>query len=68
MKMIEVMEHRGLNPAEMPTPDEWAQMIKDEEVQSAIRAVGTACDEAGVPMNAQVLAELTGGYSGDEKE
>lgn len=34
--------------------------MANEEVQEAIRQVGVACDEAGVPMSAHVLAELTG--------
>lgn len=68
MKMIELMESRGLSSQQMPTPDEWSKIMTDEEVQSAIKAVGEACDEAGVPMNSQVLAELTSGMGVGEKQ
>lgn len=40
----------------------------DQEIQAAIKEVGKACDDAGVPMNAQVLAELTKGLGGEQKD
>lgn len=57
--LIALLESRGLSESREPAPEEWEAWMMDSEVQAALNRISDACDEIGVPLNAQVLAALT---------
>lgn len=58
VKLIDALESKGLTSERAPSPEEWQQMMTDDGVQAAIHDFGKACDEAGVPPDANVMSAL----------
>ncbi|BFZ58427.1 hypothetical protein PYCC9005_005489 [Savitreella phatthalungensis] len=64
VKLIETLESKGLSTDKAPTPEQWEKMMLDEQVQHVLGQFAKACDDAGVPLNANVLQEMTRGMTG----